>query len=77
MKNKIFNVAAFIISLTIFLYFFLYKNGLHQLLSVLKVINVSWIIAAIALMFVYWTFEVLIIHGLTRLLFQKQKFRIQ
>ena len=40
MKNKVLNVAAVIISLGIFLYFFLYKNGLHQLISVLKVINV-------------------------------------
>ncbi|MBW9152996.1 hypothetical protein [Clostridium estertheticum] len=54
MKNKILNIAAIIISLAIFIYFFLYKNGLHQLVSVLKVINISWIIAAIALMFIYW-----------------------
>ena len=74
MKNKILNVAAIIISVAIFLYFFLYKNGLHQLISVLKVINVSWIIGAIALMFVYWTLEVFIIHELTRLLFLEQKF---
>ena len=39
MKNKILNIAAIIISLVIFSYFFLYKNGLHQLVSVLKVIN--------------------------------------
>jgi len=73
MKNKILNIAAIVISLAIFLYFFLYKNGLHQLVSVLKVINLSWIIAAIALMFVYWTFEVFIIHKLTKLLFLEQK----
>jgi len=75
MKNKILNVVAIIISLAIFIYFFLYKNGLYQLVSVLKVINVSWIIAAIALMFVYWALEVFIIHVLTRLLFKEQKFR--
>jgi len=74
MKNKILNVAAILISVAIFLYFFLYKNGLYQLISVLKVINVSWIIAAIALMFVYWTLEVFILHELTRLLFLEQKF---
>jgi len=74
MKNKILNIVAFIISLAIFLYFFLYENGLHQLISVLKVINISWIIAAIALMFVYWTLEVFIIHELSRLLFLEQKF---
>ncbi|MBU3183185.1 lysylphosphatidylglycerol synthase transmembrane domain-containing protein [Clostridium psychrophilum] len=74
MKNKILNIAGVIISIAIFVYFFLYKNGLHQLVSVLKVINISWIIAAIALMFIYWTLEVFIIHELTRLLFLNQKF---
>lgn len=74
MKNKIVNVAAIIISVAIFLYFFIYEKGLHQLISVLKVINVYWIFAAIALMLVYWTLEVFIIHELTRLLFLQQKF---
>ncbi|WP_298840265.1 lysylphosphatidylglycerol synthase transmembrane domain-containing protein [Clostridium sp.] len=75
MKNKILNIVAIIISLAIFVYFFIYKNGLHQLVIVLKVINIWWIIAAIALMFVYWALEVFIIHGLSKLLFKKQKLR--
>ncbi|MBW9172391.1 lysylphosphatidylglycerol synthase transmembrane domain-containing protein [Clostridium estertheticum] len=75
MKNKILNIAAIIISLAIFIYFFLYKNGLHQLVSVLKVINISWIIAAIALMFIYWALEVFIVQGLSKLLFKQQKLR--
>jgi glycosyltransferase 2 family protein len=73
MKNKIFNIAVVILSLVIFLYFFFYQNGLNQLISVLKVINIFWLSMAIVLMFVYWTFETLIIHELTRLLFSKQK----
>ena len=39
MKNKILNIAVIIISLVIFLYFLLYKNGLGQLISVFKIIN--------------------------------------
>jgi len=74
MKNKIFSIAVLIISSVIFLYFFLYQNGFNQLLSVLKVIDASWLLATVALMFVYWTFEILIIHELTRLLFSAQKF---
>ena len=74
MKNKILNAAAVIIPLVIFLYFFLYQNGLIQLISVLKVINVSWILASIVLMLIYWILETFIIHELTRLLFSAQKF---
>ena len=75
MKNKIFNIAVVIISLIIFLYFFIYENGLNQLAGVFKVLNIWWLIAAIALMLIYWTFEIFIIHELTKLLYAKQKFR--
>jgi len=74
MKSKILNISAIIIPLVIFLYFFLYENGLYQLISVMKVINVLWILGAIGLMLIYWIFEIFIIHELTRILFLKQKF---
>jgi uncharacterized protein (TIRG00374 family) len=74
MKNKVINAAAVIIPLVIFIYFFLYQNGLTQLISVLKVINVYWILASIVLMLIYWILETFIIHELTRLLFSAQKF---
>ena len=74
MKNKALNIVAVIIPLVMFIYFFLYKNGLNQLISVLKVINVLWLLLAIALMFIYWTFEIFILHELTILLFSAQKF---
>lgn len=74
MKNKILNISIVIISLGIFLYFLIYQNGLGQLISVLKVINVMFLIVAITLMFIYWAFEVFILHELTRLLFSAQRF---
>ena len=75
MKNKILNIAVIIISLVIFLYFLLYKHGLSQLISVFKIINHLYLLVAIALMFIYWAFEVFIIHELTRLLYSTHKFR--
>ena len=75
MKNKVFNISVVILSSVMLLYFFLYKNGLTQLISVLKIINTWWISIAIGLMFIYWIIEIFIIHELTRLLFSKQKFR--
>ena len=54
MKNKIYNIAVLIISSVIFLYFFLYQNGFNQLISVLKEVNVFWLVATIFLMFIYF-----------------------
>jgi len=75
MKNKIFNIAVAILSSVMLLYFFLYKNGLTQLLSVIKIIDTSWLLVAIVLMLIYWIIEILIIHELTHFLFPKQKIR--
>ncbi|MBW9158558.1 lysylphosphatidylglycerol synthase transmembrane domain-containing protein [Clostridium tagluense] len=75
MKKKIFNIAVFIVSSAMLLYFFLYKNGLTQLISVIKIINTMWLLVAIVLMLIYWIFETLIIHELTRILFSERKFR--
>lgn len=75
MKNKILNTAVVILSSIIFLYFFLYLNGLNQLVKILKEINGLWLLVASVLMLIYWAFEILIIHELTRLPFPEQKFR--
>ncbi|MBZ9637625.1 hypothetical protein [Clostridium sp. FP1] len=45
------------------------------MINVLRVINVLWLLVAIALTLIYWTFEVVIIHELTRLIFSAQKYR--
>ncbi|HEY8891333.1 MAG TPA: lysylphosphatidylglycerol synthase transmembrane domain-containing protein [Clostridium sp.] len=74
MKNKIFNIAVFIVSTVMLLYFFLYKNGLNQLISVIRIIDTSWILVAIMLMLIYWILETLILHELTRILFSGRKF---
>ena len=75
MKNKILNIAVVIMSSVIFLYFFVYLNGLNQLIKIIKEINVLWFLVALALMLIYWALETFIIHELTRLLFPEQKFR--
>ena len=75
MKNKILNIVVLILSSIIFLYFFLYENGLNQLIGIMKTVNVFWLLTAISLMLIYWVFEIFIIHELTRLLFLGQKVR--
>ena len=75
MKNKIFNIAVVITSLVMLLYFFIYKDGFSQLISVIKIINTWWLVVAVILMLTYWIFETLIIHELTRLLYIERKFR--
>ena len=75
MKNKIFNIAVVILSSVMLTYFFLYKNGFNQLVSVIKIINIWWLLVGIVLMLIYWFFETLIIHELTRLLFLKQNYK--
>jgi len=75
MKNKIFNVIVITLSLVMLLYYLAYKNGLSEIISVIRIINSFWLLAAIVLMLFYWTFETLIIHELTRILFPTQKFK--
>lgn len=64
MKNKILNLVVVILSSCIFLFFFIYSNGLNSLMRILKELNTRWILMAIFCMILYWLFETMIFYVL-------------
>jgi glycosyltransferase 2 family protein len=62
MKNKILNLIVVILSSCIFLFFFIYSNGLHSLMRILKELNARWLLMALFYMILYWFFETMIFY---------------
>lgn len=63
MKNKIFNSIIVIVSSIIFISFFVFNKGLG---SLIKELNISWVLLGIILMILYLTFEMLALYIITK-----------
>lgn len=70
MRNKIFNLIIILVSSFIFLSFFIFSNGLSDLLSRIKTLNTKWIVIALACIILFWFIETLIIYVITQALYK-------
>ena len=60
MKNKTLNLFIVIFSSCIFLFFLIYSNGLHSLITISKDLDIRWILIAVLFMILYWFFDAMI-----------------
>ena len=69
MKNKNINLIIVVIAAFIFVSFFVFSNGLNNLLKQLQTLNIAWIMVAILCMVSFWLFEALVIYIISKLLY--------
>jgi len=72
MKRKIFNFFIIFLSALILIFFVLSTQGISGLLAQLSGLLYLWLGLAFGCMIFYWALEVLILHCITKLLYQKQ-----
>lgn len=69
MKNKTVNIIVIIISACIFLWFFVFSNGITSLINVLKTVNIYWIIAAFLFMICFWIAETAVLYVIIKTIY--------
>ena len=77
MKNKSFNIIVLILSTGIMFYFFIYSHGLESFIKQSKTLNKNWIIIAVFCIVLFWTFETIILHSITKALYAEHKLFLQ
>lgn len=73
MKNKTFNIIVLILSTGIMAYFFIYSHGLEALIKQSKTLNKYWITLAVFCIVLFWIFETIILHIITKALYSEHK----
>ncbi|NBD25138.1 lysylphosphatidylglycerol synthase transmembrane domain-containing protein [Paenibacillus glycinis] len=66
MRNKLFNFVVVVATFVIFLSFFLFTKGLKALIAELETLHLAWILAAAALVLLFWFFEMLVLYTIAR-----------
>lgn len=66
MKNRVFNSILIIVSVCIFLSFFLFTKGLNSIIRDLKTLIASWLLFSFALILLFWIFEMLALYILVK-----------
>lgn len=66
MRNKIFNLLVVIVLACIFLYLFIFSNGLTKLITQFKTLNLIWLIIAGFCIIMFWLFESFILYIITK-----------
>lgn len=69
MKNKIFNIIVMIISVSIFISFFIFSNGYNLLVKHLKTLNIYWLCIAFFCMVIFWMLETTILFIISRTIY--------
>ncbi|MBV7274567.1 flippase-like domain-containing protein [Clostridium sp. PL3] len=72
MKNKKLNIIVVAISACIFFSFFIFNKGFGSLIKELKALNMYWIFFALMSIILFWTFETMILHTITKKLYSKE-----
>lgn len=66
MKNRILNVAIVAVSAFIFLSFFIFSNGLSDLVHKVKTLQTGWLVMAVLCLILFWLMEGVILYVLTK-----------
>jgi len=69
MRNKIFNLLVVIVLACIFLYLFIFTNGLTQLTVQFRSLSLIWLIIAGLCIILFWSFESFILYIITKSLY--------
>ena len=72
MKNKILNLTVLIVMSAIMAYFFIYLNGLENLLQQLKYMKIYWIIISLFTFILFWFFETFVLYYISNALYKKK-----
>ena len=73
MKNKTFNIIVLVLSTGIMFYFFIYSHGLEALIKQSKTLNRYWITLSVFCIVLFWIFETIILHIITKALYSEHK----
>lgn len=66
MRNKIFNIIVMLLSVVIFISFFVYSNGYNLLKKRLKTMDKGWLLGALLCMGIFWLLETMIIYIISK-----------
>ncbi|MEI7885044.1 MAG: lysylphosphatidylglycerol synthase transmembrane domain-containing protein [Clostridia bacterium] len=77
MKNKNINLIIVVIAAFIFVSFFVFSNGLNNLVKQVQTLNIAWIIVAILCIISFWLFEALVIYIITKLLYPSSQLLVK
>lgn len=69
------NYILIALSFVVLIGYLVYKEGYQSIVSALKSANLSWLLAAVGLMVIYWLLEAVILHRLTRQFYKKLSFK--
>ena len=69
MKNKKINLIIVVITAFIFLSFFVFSNGLNNLIKQLETLQISWIMLSVFCIVSFWLLEALVIYFISKLLY--------
>lgn len=72
MRNKIFNIIVMILSVGIFVSFFVFSHGYTLLTKQLKTLNINWIFIALLSMVVFWLMETTILYIVAKTLYSTE-----
>lgn len=70
MRNKVFNTIVMILSVSIFVSFFIFSNGYNLLLKHFKTLDNRWLFIAFLCMVTFWTLETLILYLVSKTLYK-------
>jgi len=73
MKNKTFNIIVLVLSTGIMFYFFIYSHGLESLIKQSGSLNKFWLTLAVLCIVLFWIFETIILHIITKTLYSEHK----
>lgn len=66
MRNKIFNIIVMLLSVIIFISFFIFSNGYVLLKEHLKTLDKNWLVGALLCMVAFWLLETMIIYIISK-----------
>lgn len=72
-KNLI-NISVVVLIFIVMTVYFLAVDGIDNIISVLKTVNISWALIGLALIILYWLLEALCLYIVEKKIYKKQKF---
>ena len=72
MKNKFLNLTVLIVTSAIMVYFFIFLNGLENLIMQMRNMKIQWIIIAVITFIFFWIFETLVLYYISSSLYNKK-----
>lgn len=72
-KNLI-NISVVVLIFIVMTVYFLAVDGIDNIISVLKTVNISWALIGLTLIILYWLLEALCLYIVEKKIYKKQKF---